>query len=385
MTSLRAASKNLALVLASILIVLVPLEAGVRLIEPREVMRYFFMSPDSSISHRFIPGAKGHYKTTEFDVEYSINSLGLRNRETTLAKPDGIKRILMLGDSFTEGDGVQSSETFSSRLQNMLDTASTGQRWEVINAGVGSYSSLLEYLYLTRQGLRLNPDLVILNFDLSDVYDDINYTRLARFDARGVPVGVGPELEHVPANRLEAGLIGIKDFCKEHFRLYNFIRLRINRFLEGARRDMNVSADVQFDKYAFLRPQYAPRDSDWQLTFRYLLMIRDTLQARGIDFWVTVYPYGLQVGPQEWQAGRQFWGFRPDTVYSTWPQEAMVNFCRHHGIPAVNMCGDFLQEHKTVSPLYLDYNGHWEPAGHAVVARRLFREVIRHATGADHL
>jgi len=385
MISVRAASKNLALLLTSILLVLLPLEAGVRLIEPREVMRYFFMSPDSSISHRFIPGAKGHYKTTEFDVEYSINALGLRDREITLAKPGGVKRILMLGDSFTEGDGVKSSETFSSQLQRMLDTASAGQRWEVINAGVGSYSPLLEYLYLTRQGLQLNPDLVILNFDLSDVYDDINYTHLARFDNRGVPVGVAPELEHVPGNWLEAGLVGIKDFCKDHFRLYNFTRLRINRFLEGARRDMNVSGDVHYDKYAFLRPQYVPHDSDWQLSFRYLLMVRDTLKARGIDFWVTVYPYGLQVGPHEWHAGRQFWGFQTDTVYSTWPQDTMEKFCRNNGVPAINMCNDFIREHETVSPLYHDYNGHWKPAGHTIVARRLLASITRYAAGADPL
>lgn len=383
MTKLRAAGKNLALLFGSILLMLVPLEAGVRLIEPREVMRYFFMSPDSVLSHRFIPGATGRYKTTEFDVEYSINSLGLRDREITLAKPEGVKRVLMLGDSFTEGDGVSAQENFSSQLQGMLDTAITNQRWQVINAGVGSYSSLLEYLYLTKEGLRLKPDLVILNFDLSDVYDDINYTRLARFDSNGIPVAVGSEPEQHASNWVEAGLIGFKDFCKEHFRLYNFTRLRINRFLEGARRNMNVSGDVRYDKYAFLRPEYVPLDSNWQLTFKYLLMIRDSLRSRGIDFWVTTYPYGLQVGPKEWDSGRQFWGFRPDTVYSTRPQSTMETFCRRNGIPVINMCADFTAAHATISPLYIDYNGHWEPAGHTIVARRMLQSMRNHINGVE--
>lgn len=382
MITLRAAGKNVALLIASIVLMLIPLEAGVRLIEPREVMRYFFMRPDSVLSHRFIPGARGHYKTTEFDVEYAINSLGLRDREIAVAKPPGVQRLLMLGDSFTEGDGVSAGETFSSQLQTMLDSASTGKSWQVINAGVGSYSSLLEYLYLTREGLRLDPDLVVLNFDLSDVYDDITYTKLARFDAHGVPVAVGAEPEQKPSNWVEAGLIGVKDFCKEHLRLYNFTRLRINRFLEGARRNMNVSGDVRFDKYAFLRPEYTPRESDWQLTFNYLLMIRDTLRARGKDFWVTVYPYGLQVGPKEWDAGRQFWGFRPDTVYSTRPQATMESFCRRNGIPVFNLCDDFAAAHQTTAPLYIDYNGHWQPAGHTVVARRLYKALTQHISGA---
>jgi hypothetical protein len=383
MNKLRNAAKNAALLFGSILLMLVPLEAGVRLIEPREVMRYFFMSPDSAISHRFIPGAKGRYKTTEFDVEYSINSLGLRDREITIAKPAGVSRLLMLGDSFTEGDGVSAEQDFSSQLQRSLDTAITSQRWQVINAGVGSYSPLLEYLYLTREGLRLAPDLVVLNFDLSDVYDDINYTRLARFDARGFPIGVRSEPEQLASNRVEGALIGFKDFCKEHFRLYNFTRLRINRFLEGARRNMNVSGDVRFDKYAFLRPGYVPRADDWQLSFKYLLMIRDTLRARGIDFWVTTYPYGLQVGPKEWDTGRQFWGFRPDTVYSTQPQATLESFCRKNQIPVINLCADFAAAHASISPLYIDYNGHWEPAGHTVVAQRLLHAMRNYVNGKD--
>ena len=64
-------------------------------------------------------------------------------------KLPGTRRILMLGDSFTEGDGVEYGETFSARLQAMLDSTVLPERWEVINAGVGSYAPLVEYLYLT--------------------------------------------------------------------------------------------------------------------------------------------------------------------------------------------------------------------------------------------
>jgi hypothetical protein len=381
MSNMRSLFKNLALLFSSLLFVLIVLEITVRLLEPREVMRYFFMSPDSVVDHKFTPGAIGHYKTPEFDVIYKINSLGLRDREIALEKPSGTKRILMLGDSFTEGDGVEQHETFSSLLQRKLDSLSLPQQWEVINAGVGSYSPLLEYLYLVREGVKLKPDLVILNFDISDVYDDITYSQRARVDDHGVPLGVGPESERVPENRLTALLIGIKDFAKEHLRLYNFIRLRIDRYLEGARHTMNTSGDVRVDKYAFLRPTYIPNDSDWALSHRYLLLIRDTVIARGADFWVTVYPYGLQVGEHEWHSGRQYWGFLPDTLYSTAPQQAMETFCIRNNITVLNLCEDFLKEHRSVASLYLDYNGHWRPAGHTVVARRLFQAIQSYASG----
>ncbi|MEK7251480.1 MAG: hypothetical protein AAB209_13775, partial [Bacteroidota bacterium] len=69
---------------------------------------------------------------------------------------------------------VFSNETFSKRLEEKLQSQQGAMKFEVINAGVGSYSPLLEYLYLKHYELQFNPDLVILNFDLSDVYDDIS-------------------------------------------------------------------------------------------------------------------------------------------------------------------------------------------------------------------
>ncbi len=367
---------GLALMCASIIAGLLLVEITLRVATPKEVMRYFFMSPDPILHHRFEPHATGRYQTVEFDTEYRINSLGLRDHEFTQGKPPGTFRILMLGDSFTEGDGVETNQTFSKLIEAALDSLPSPLHYEVINAGVGSYSTILHYLYLTHGGLALNPDLVILNFDLSDVYDDIRYTKLARFDSNGVPLGVSPAVERPSSSPIMRALVGIKDFFKEHTRLYNFIRIRIDRYLEGARHEGNFSGDIRFDKYAMLRESYEPRDGrDWKLSFHYLMMIRDLLQSRGIDFWVTVYPYGLQISPKEWNAGRQFWGFTPDKLYTAIPQDQLVSFCKGNDIRIVNMIDDFRRAARSVFPLYLDYNGHWRPEGHQVVARALLKEL----------
>src|SRR5712692_1770548 len=126
------AGKRLALVGCSTLVGFLLLEMVVRLIEPREVIREFFERPDPVLHHKFIPGARGRQKTTEFDAGYVINSLGLRDKEISREKPAGTRRILMLGDSFTEGNGVDETETFSSRLQAKLNEAGFGKRWLVI-------------------------------------------------------------------------------------------------------------------------------------------------------------------------------------------------------------------------------------------------------------
>ncbi|MEK7251483.1 MAG: SGNH/GDSL hydrolase family protein [Bacteroidota bacterium] len=373
-SKLRERMKVALLMLMSILLCLGFLEIVVRMIEPKEVMRYFYSQDDTILHHKFKPNATGRYKTTEFDTDYKINSLGLRDKEYSVHKPANTFRILMLGDSFTEGDGVYSNETFSKRLEEKLQSQPGPMKFEVINAGVGSYSSLLEYLYLKNYGLQLNPDLVILNFDLSDVYDDITYTPLARFDANGVPVGVSPSGE--PEGLLKGPLASIKDWFKNNFRLYNFIRIRITPQLEMAKRQGNFNGDIHHDKYALIRETYVDADSNWALTHKYLLLTRDLLKEKGIDFWMTVYPYGLQIHPKEWKAGRDYWQFRQDTVYSTWPQERLEQWGTANGINVVNVCADFKRLSKTVFPLYLDNNGHWVAAGHQLVADVLYKRLL---------
>ena len=374
---LRNALRTAALMFVSILIALAGLEIIVRAIEPKEVMRYFFMSSDPVLHHRFTPGASGRYKTTEFDVAYHINSLGLRSPETTLRKPEGTSRILLLGDSFTEGDGVEYQETFAYRLQHMVDSAGLGRRWEVINAGVGSYAPMVEYLYLVNGGLALEPDIVVLNLDLSDFFDDLGYAAHARLDARGVPLAAGVEEEKPPDSWLAAGLVNIKDFFKEHTRLYNFVRLRIDRYLEGARHNVDMSGNLHYDKYAMFRDgSRVVLERDGALTFKHLLLIRDTLAARGIAFHINLYPYGIQVSPREWNAGREFWGFRPDTVYGTGPQQEIERWAKRQAISVSNLCDAFLGMDKSLYPVYHDYNGHWRPVGHEVVARKLYEVML---------
>ena len=363
---------HLGLLIFSVVFALGAVEVVLRLATPREIMRYFFVAPDATLHHRFIPGAVGRYQSTEFNTSYRINSVGLRDREYAVPRPAGVFRILMLGDSFTEGDGVEAQETFSKRLEGMLAGTAGGTRIEVVNAGVGSYSPLLEYLYLMNGGLALEPQMVILNYDLSDAFDDITYSGLGRFAPGGVPLGVAaPDAE----GEHPGVLVRVKDFFKDHTRLYNFVRVRIDRYLEGIRHEGNFSGDLRYDKYAMLRGNYRPTSSDWTLSERYLLMIRDTLKSRGIDFTVNVYPYGMQVSTKEWAVGRQFWGFRPDTLYSTWPQDHIERFCTDNGIRATNMCRDFRDTARSVFPLYWKDNGHWMPRGQLVAAELFLRDV----------
>ncbi len=98
-----------------------------------------------------------------------INGKGLRGPELDYEKPSNIVRILYLGDSVTFGYLLDSHEqTFPYLTETILETR-TGKEIETINAGVGGYSPWQEYIYLSKEGIKYKPDLVIVSFVLNDV------------------------------------------------------------------------------------------------------------------------------------------------------------------------------------------------------------------------
>jgi lysophospholipase L1-like esterase len=100
----------------------------------------------------------------------SINSHGLRDREYSEAKPAGVYRIMMLGDSTTLGWGVRQEDTAAKFLERKLNANPPPgyNKVEVLNAGVGNYDTVQEVTYYETRGRAFHPDLVILVFFIND-------------------------------------------------------------------------------------------------------------------------------------------------------------------------------------------------------------------------
>lgn len=122
------------------------------------------------------------------------NSLGFRFDEHAhkRAKPAGSFRIAVLGDSQVEG--YTEETTLPYLLEKALsEHRGARRRIEVMNWGVMSHAPTVYYVNLERNILDYQPDLVILHYDLTDVYDDsVRYKRLAKWDPAGNPVSIRP-------------------------------------------------------------------------------------------------------------------------------------------------------------------------------------------------
>jgi hypothetical protein len=121
----------------------------------------------------FVPNSNAKYKTTEFEFDAKINSLGLRNEEVALEK-GGKYRILCFGDSWTFGWGVKEEDSWPHKLQDYLRKAGK-ENVEVINCGRGGQYTTTYKQYLADAVPMLKPDLVIVGVleedDLAQLFE----------------------------------------------------------------------------------------------------------------------------------------------------------------------------------------------------------------------
>jgi len=130
--------------------------------------------------------------------------LGFRLKHALEVKPTKTTRILMLGDSFTQGNEV--SQTFSQLLAAKLNV-------QVINAGIRGGSPLQYYLWLKTEGLKFDPDIVVLNFYLGNDINDRSCLEIV-----GVPVIVADAFDEVRSlakyqTQKKGGMGAVREVC----------------------------------------------------------------------------------------------------------------------------------------------------------------------------
>jgi lysophospholipase L1-like esterase len=161
-------SRLLLLIAASTLTALLLGEVGLRLIGQSYYWAYA-KRVDPQLGWRPPPDSQG-WQRFEGAALVSNNRLGFRDRDHRRAKPEGVRRIVVLGDSFTEAVQVPLEQTWWQRLGEQLNGHGCGEHRlggpviEVLNFAVSGYStaqSLIAWRHLARD---FSPDLVILAF-----------------------------------------------------------------------------------------------------------------------------------------------------------------------------------------------------------------------------
>jgi len=134
--------------------------------EPRAV-------EDPVLGYRYRPDSTARHITTEFNVEYAIDDQGLRRRSEPLPADSSALRILVLGDSFTFGDGNNEPDTWIRVAERSLRAREGRERGvgvQMTNAGVEGFDTRSELYMLKEFEPKVKPSIVVVGFVANDVY-----------------------------------------------------------------------------------------------------------------------------------------------------------------------------------------------------------------------
>ncbi len=362
------------LVVSSILIALVIVEGGLRLATARQWGRGDSLGiTDRIVHHRFRPNAEKKVSGSW----YRTNSLGLRDHEYAAPPPAGTYRILMLGDSFTEGFRLAFEDSVAKRVERGLNDGRCRGRYEVINAGIGSYSPILEYLLFRQLADRLRPHMVVQNFDMTDVHDDFIRSRVAVFDGAGLPLAVpnDPRTEAAlllpPLVRSDGALAAVERGANRLVLYQAFRRSVVGERLLGPVRltpeqlaERGLVGNVQYDVVAAVRDGEHPGLAEaWRATEGYVMATRDLARRRGMAYVLVSYPHPYQVTATASPLGRRKLGVGAGIVGDERPFRRLEELGRRERFPVVNLLGFFRENERPGAPLFSERDFHHTQEG----------------------
>jgi hypothetical protein len=171
-------------------------EIAVRVLSPQETgpPRFAFHPELGEIP---VPRQQGRQRHPGgYDFTFSNNSQGFRGGREFGARQPGAFRVLLLGDSFAYGLGVNDDQTFAIQLEHLLREHHPAA--EVINAGCPGKGTDYALKLFQTAGVQLQPEVTILGFFPNDFQDN----------ARGdyYQIGSDGSLLDKPLDRTQSGI-----------------------------------------------------------------------------------------------------------------------------------------------------------------------------------
>jgi hypothetical protein len=160
---LRLPALRLLLATSSLLVFGIGAEIILRLTNPFD-LDYGLVTHHPVRIETLSPNFRGQFKRMPVDTNQFGHRIAVsRPREYDAAKPPGVIRVAMYGDSFTFGDEWPIEDSFVEQLQQRLDP--TFSRIQVLNFGVPGYNPYQTWDYMRETLPVFQPDVAIVQFN----------------------------------------------------------------------------------------------------------------------------------------------------------------------------------------------------------------------------
>lgn len=347
---IRIRTGELTLVIVSIIISIGLLELTVALFKPQPVYRRLLAdTPAMHVEGDVLPQVLrssyyGRFLRSEFDTVVSINSRGFRGSEF---RNSDEPRLVVIGDSFTFGYGVDDFDAYPAILDSLLGDV------EVINGGFAAGSSPDMYLcWLRAHGSELNASTYLIGFFIGNDIDRHDQMVWAEVDSEGLPLRIENAESDVVDHYLRPKITPIG---------YRYPILRESHLfhLVGSfYRDRRLKIIPPVSRPSIFDEKYSQKTKQAiEKTERLFIAISEWMKEHQIPFGVVMIPTKQQV-----------MGTASDR-----PQKEFVEFFEDSGIRYVDLLPDMKRK---AEPLYYPIDLHWNSRGHEVAAEIIARWLL---------
>lgn len=363
------------------------------------VVGFFYNRPNQeSQGIIFPPHSIQNYRTPEFAFTAQINSSGFRDREFNIAAKAGT-RIVVIGDSFTYGWGVEVTQSWAKVLEENL--RNKGYALEIANLGQPGASPNTYADIAEKATPLLKPDLIVVAVlqgdDLASlstkykqpagkeeeqknkaqtVTDNSLRGRLSRVSYQLYPNFLSVLKGRALAQPVEviwkrqARRVLEELTPEEKSRLDNLDAQVRKSFDEGQLNPALLQSAVKFPNFfleSFDNHKPEVRSLIEELA-RQLARIKEVARAHHAQVIVVSIPYKIYASPRDLESSRRL-GFNltPEMAVSTAADEAISAACEDAGLEFFEVTGEFRAKARGFD-LFYELDGHFNSSGHTAFA-----------------
>jgi len=192
---------------------------------------------------------------TDFRAGRPRNARGYRDNERALSKASGVRRLLVLGDSFSWGASVEFEDAWPQRLERGL-ARRRGEPWEVVTLALPGLALNDYAAQLAAEGMEYAPDAIAIGYCLNDA--ESKRAMKAR------------EAGYVESDR--------RDPFLERSALYRFVAGRLR------------ATAIARERVRYHRQLYDDKNPDWGEAKAALQSIGRLSRERGVPWLVVLFP-----------------------------------------------------------------------------------------------
>lgn len=347
------------------------------------------------------------FVSTDFRYRVSINSIGIRDKEIRIPKDKDTYRILVFGDSYTYGWGVNIEDTWVRRLEHKVKVE--GKNVETVNLGKPGADPLFYYELAKVAIPILEPDLILIALlqgddllavcgsEVKTTKDNFVFKALNRLfpnisksiqkyltqkylieKTERKPALFNSAEKNQEAARSSAREI-LAQFNEKERESFNTLDKEIrSAFLDGLINPFLISVAIKNPKVTVIPLEDSSSPTIKPCIEKLTQLLKDIAvmgKKSGAETIVVSIPQGFYVNQYAWENMKRFhFEVSPEMLTTDNVDKHFILSAEQASLPCFVLTQEF-REQKDNPELFFPIDGHPTPKGHQLISEILFKKL----------